>query len=251
MFNELEVILGRALQMFEEGVPLLKIRKYLLSNVGSISGQMIHKVADDVGISDEELKFNTGESFGTTRVQRPRNTFKLIVAATIGLLVLFKRDTAKVKKSLRANSTVGGVPLGGKFFKEYSKAKTKKDKDKLLKSKLGDVLNNTFKVKLFRRSGMISTRYLVNEAEHVDNKVKQKIAVVVGKRFMFIPKTAHGHLDECKPYEGRYWAISSGIPLPPYHVNCKHKVRYLKELPENQKESSPIVAAKAFKEATK
>ena len=56
---------------------------------------------------------------------------------------------------------------------------------------------------------------------------------------MFIPKTAHGHLDECTSYENRYWAIDSGVPLPPYHPNCKHVIVYLKKLPKNQRVSDP------------
>lgn len=247
MFDELEIILDRAIKMFEDGASIREIRNYMNSQKGGIAKHLIQEVADRVGITSDELKFDTGDSFGTTRFQRPRNTFELIVAAVIGLLILFRKDLTKVRKGLRRDSTIGGVKVGKKFYDKFTGAGTKKAKDKLLKQRFGDILNGAFKVKLFRRSGMISRRYLVNEARHAGNIVKRRINEGKGKRFMYIPNTAHGYLDQCRPYQGRYWEIDSGVPLPPYHVNCKHVVQYLDKLPKNQKVSKPVVAAKEFK----
>jgi hypothetical protein len=235
--------------MFENGASMREIRNYMESKQAGITRHMIQDVADRIGIPVDEFKFDTGDSFGETRFQRPKSTFGLIVAATIGLLVLYRRDVAKVRKQLRINSTIGGIQIGKKFFGKYTKAVTQKAKDKLLNVRIGDILNGAFRTKLFRRSGMLSSRYLRNEAMHAGNVVRQKRAELKGNQYVYIPKTAHGHMDNCSAYEGRFWEIGS-IPLPPYHVNCKHVAHYLDKLPEHQRTSSPEVARKTFDRLT-
>jgi hypothetical protein len=236
----MEELISTAIKMLESGASIQDIRKFFLRHRADIANELLAEVADRVGISLEELKSNTGDSFGKTRIQRPRATFDIMVLSLIGLMLLYRRDTAKVRRGVRENSTVGGIKLGKKFYKKWLATPTQKAKDKILNARLGDVLNGAFKVKLFRRSGMFSKRYLRTEIMHVKNIVGVKKAKGVGKKFMFIPPTEQGHGDECAPFEGRYWAIDSGVQLPPYHVNCKHYVKYMDKLPEGKKATGSI-----------
>ena len=249
MFEELERLVNAAVLMFENGASIREIKGFLKRHRAEIANEMLLIVANRVGITLDELKFDTGDSFGETRFQRPRFTFDLMANSLLALFLLFRKDTTKVRKGLRSNSTVGGVKVGKKFYEKYTKVKTQKAKDEMLKRRLEDILNGAFKRKLFRRSGMFSNRYLRTEASHAGNRIKRKRAKINGKQFMYIPKTVHGHTDQCRPYEGRFWAIDSGVLLPPYHVNCKHVVHYLDELPKNQKVSSPTVARRGFVKA--
>lgn len=250
MSKELETIVNKAVSMFENGANVSQIRAYLDSQRSFYANSLLVEVAERVGITLDELKFETGESFGVTRFQRPRVTYGFIVGAIVGMLLNYRRDMAKVRKEVRSNSTVGGVKLGRKFHKKYLAAKTQKAKDAMLDVRLGDVLNGAFKIKLFRRGGMISRRYVFTESKSAWNIVKRKASVILGKKYMYIPTTAHGHSDQCRPFEGRYWAIDSGVRLPPYHPNCKHYVIYSDNLPSNQKVSSPSVAESSFEKLT-
>ena len=236
----MEKLITTALLMLESGASIQDIKKFFNKHRSDIANELLEEVADRVGIPLEELKFDTGDSFGKTRVQRPRATFNIMAASLVGLMLLYRRDTVKVRKGVRENSTVGGVKLGKKFHKKYIASPTQKAKDILLSARLGDILNGAFRVKLFRRSGMFSKRYLRTEILHVKNIVEIKIAKVKGKKYLYIPDTEHGHSDECAPFEGRYWAIDSGVQLPPYHVNCAHYVRYIDKLPEGKKATGEI-----------
>jgi hypothetical protein len=230
-----EKLINEALAMLQAGASISSIKKFLNLHRSDIANELLAEVAKRAGITSEELESSTGESFGKTREQRPKATFDIMAASLLGLMLLFRRDTAKVRKELRVNSTVAGVKTGKKFHKKYLALPTQKAKDKLLNKRLGDILNGAFRVKLFRRSGMFSKRYIVTETSSVVNVVKLKIAKVTGKKVMFIPETSHGHSDNCAPFEGRYWAIDSGVKLPPYHVNCQHIVKYMRELPKGEK----------------
>jgi hypothetical protein len=235
-----EKLINEALAMLEAGASISSINKFLNLHRSDIANELLAEVAKRAGITSEELESNTGESFGKTREQRPKATFDIMAASLLGLMILFRRDTAKVRKELRVNSTVAGVKTGKKFHKKYLALPTQKARDKLLNKRLGDILNGAFRVKLFRRSGMFSKRYIVTETSSVVNVVKLKIARVTGKKYLYIPVTTHGHSDECAPFEGRYWDVSSGVKLPPYHVNCKHVVKYMLELPKGQRVSNKI-----------
>lgn len=240
MIPELEAVLERAIEMFFEGKSLKRIRAYIKSEVPSVTLALRQKVADRLGITLDEFTFKTGDSFNKTRFQRPRHTYSLVENAVIGAFAAIRRDYAKVRKQLRINSTVGGVRVTKKLYDAVNAQPSRTSQLEILDEGLRDWTTRALRIRVLARATNITSLYLTTEYVHARNRIIHQGMLFDGFKFMYIPKTAHGHLDECRAYEGRYWAIDSGVPLPPYHPRCAHTVTYLKKLPKNQRISNPV-----------
>ena len=235
----IDAIIREAVVRFKAGAPITEIRAFLFDRLPEVRTSLLEDVAERLGVPVDELKFDTGDSFGKTRFQRPANTWATIVSAVVAAMSLIRRDVAKVRKDLRKNSTIAGQPVSATLWNRYDKAKTQKRKNAILGEGLGGWLNRGIGVKIFTRTGRISELYVKTETKHARERIKRKFRKSQGYKYIFIPITEHGHKDECRAFEGRFWAIDSGVALPPYHPNCKHVTRYFRELPKGKRISNP------------
>ena len=118
----IEQILREAVERFQAGAPIKEIRAFLFDRLPEVRTSLLEEVAQRLNVPVDEFKFDTGDSFGKTRFQRPANTWATIVSAVVAAMLLIRRDVAKVRKDLRVNSTIAGQTVSPTLYNRWKKA---------------------------------------------------------------------------------------------------------------------------------
>lgn len=235
--DRFEELLKELNKRFASGQSIKVIQQWLISV--DIDQWLITELLSVSGVGKEFLFNHTGLSAGVTREERPKLTKNLIIKEVIKKTRTFRKDIKKVKKNPRSNSVIAGEKISKKFRDSLAKEPTQRELKKLMTEQIDLIESKLYLKQIDKIVTNRSFLYIQTEYRSVTNIKRRDERAKEGYKYIFINTTKHGHQDECKPFERKFFDIDSGVQLPPYHPRCKHKATFVKKLPARARVSTP------------
>jgi hypothetical protein len=180
-------------------------------------------VAQAVGMAEGELA-RFGTSYGMRRIDRPKNTWAVIQAMVLSQISRANSDARLWARNGDLNRKwIGSGKLADKDRKRMAGTKNAEEAKEVAKATLARLMRSEIKARMEATAAMYAKRYVTNESKNVIFERQVIDAEKKGVKWVYIPKTQKGYLDECKDIEGRWYRIGRDkIPVLPVHTNCKH-----------------------------